>query len=42
MRESDKEDVECYNILAREATQVGENKTFYVISTSSQGKIIIT
>ena len=24
MRESDKEDVECYNILAREAAQVGE------------------
>lgn len=36
MRESDKEDVERYNILAREAAQVSENKnlTFnYVANT---------
>ena len=30
MRESDKEDVERYNQLAREAAQVSENKKFNI------------
>jgi hypothetical protein len=40
MRESDKEDVECYNILAREAAQVSK-KTFYEEKCKKKCKVFL-